>query len=403
MTDSTILSEPMIESSTIIEPRGHDSDPAQSAHKEPDAPEPKEPAAGAKESRIDTIKRAEADLEKANAAKEPVAAKEDAPKEPETKTTQPAKEEADAAPEAPKSPKPSEGRKIIEAPARFLPRAKELWNNVPHPVREEFERVMKESETEITSYREAKAFRDELKQYDDMARSVGTTVKQSLDNYVAIERKFAEDPAQGFRQLMSNLGMQPPQAISHILRAYGVTPQQLAAHMQQSPNEYTALAPQRQMQPQMQQPQQAPQQAADPRVQQLEQRLQSMEAERVHNSVIAPFAQEYPEYYQFEGQIAEVLKSGIIDTIHGAGLSPRDKLEAALLMVAPNTRRSIQGNPANTVQDTEPYSTPAVDLRGTKSIKGAPTSGTDQSGRRGKSMSRTEAIAAAAAELGVRL
>lgn len=400
MTDSTVLSEPMPETSTVIEPREHNADPAQAAHKEPDAPEPKEEKPAGKESRLDTIKRAAADLEKQNEAKAKEAPKEEAKPEAETKA-QPVKAEGEPAPEAAKSPKPSEGRKIIEAPARFLPRAKELWQNVPHPVREEFERVMKETETEVSRYREAQTFREELREYEEMAKTNGTTVKQSLDNYVAIERKFSEDPAQGFRQLMSNLQMTPPQAISHILRAYGVTPQQLAAHMQQAPNEYTALAQPRQA-PQMQQPQQqAPQ--ADPRVQQLEQRLQAMEAERVAQSIIVPFAQEYPEYYQHEGQIAEVLKSGIIERIHGNGLSPRDKLEAALFMVAPNTRRSGQSDPSYTVQNGQTNDeTPAVDLRGTKSVKGAPTPGTDASGRK-RSMSRTEAIAAAAAELGVRL
>ena len=43
----------------------------------------------------------------------------------------------------------SEGRKIIEAPARFLPRARELWQNVPHPVREEWMRVEQEREQEV--------------------------------------------------------------------------------------------------------------------------------------------------------------------------------------------------------------------------------------------------------------
>jgi hypothetical protein len=266
---------------------------------------------------------------------------------------------------------------------------------------EEFERVMKETETEVSRYREAQTFREELREYEEMAKTHGTTVKQSLDNYVAIERKFSEDPAQGFRQLMSNLQMTPPQAISHILRAYGVTPQQLASHMQQAPNEYTALAQPRQAQ-QMSQPQQQASQA-DPRVQQLEERLIAMEQEKVTQSVILPFAKDYPEYYQHEGQIAEVLKSGIIERIHGNGLSPRDKLEAALFMVAPNTRRSGQSDPSYTVQNGQTNDeTPAVDLRGTKSVKGAPNPGTDTSGRK-KSMSRTEAIAAAAAELGVRL
>jgi len=407
--ESTTLSEPMIESSTVIEPRGHDADPAQAAHKEPDAPDAKEPAPkepAAKESRLDTIKRAAAELDKQNAE----SAKE--PKEPAKEVTtakdeikaQPEKAEGEPAPVAEKVTKPSEGRKIIEAPARFLPRAKELWNNVPHPVREEFERVMKENETETAKYRESHAFREELREFEEMAKSNNTTVKNAITNYVGLERKFSEDQSQGYKQIIQNLNSTPQQAIGHILRAYGVSPQQLVQHMQNFPHEYTALAQQRQA-PQMQPQQQIQQQRQqDPEIAALKQEVESMRAERVANEIIAPFAREYPEYHDHEGQIAEVLKSGIIERIHGNGLSPRDKLEAALFMVAPNIRRSSQANPEDTVQS--PYTndiTPAVDLRGTKSIKGAPTPGADSSARRGKSMSRNEAIAAAAAELGLRL
>lgn len=404
MTDSTILSEPMPESSTVIEPRGHDADPAQAAHKEPDAPEPKEPSEPkGKESRLDTIKRAAADLEKQN----PEAKAEAKPeaKQPEEKSAEPEVKQpvkADSEPVAVKENKPSEGRKIIEAPARFLPRAKELWNNVPHPVREEFDRVMKEAETEKTQYVEAKQFKDELAEYDTMAKQSGTTVKAALQNYVAMEQALRSDPSTGFKQLMQNMGMHPVQVIGHILRAAGATPEQLVSLIQRDPSALTSLAPQQM--PQRGQQQQAALPPADPRVDQLERQLAEMKAQTVAAQVIAPFAEEYPEYYDHEDQIAKVLKSGIIEQIHGTGLSPRDKLEAALFMVAPNIRRSGQSAPAATVQSADAGdATPAVDLRGTKSVKGSPSSGADTSSRRKGNMSRNEAIAAAAAELGIRL
>lgn len=404
MTDSTILSEPMPESSTVIEPRGHDADPAQAAHKEPDAPEPKEPSEPkGKESRLDTIKRAAADLEKQN----PEAKAEAKPeaKQPEEKSAEPEAKQpvkADSEPVAVKENKPSEGRKIIEAPARFLPRAKELWNNVPHPVREEFDRVMKEAETEKTQYVEAKQFRDELAEYDTMAKQSGTTVKAALQNYVAMEQALRSDPSTGFKQLMQNMGMHPVQAIGHILRAAGATPEQLVALIQRDPSALTSLAPQQI--PQRGQQTQAAQPAADPRVDQLQQQLTEMRAQTVAAQVIAPFAEEYPEYYDHEDQIAKVLKSGIIEQIHGTGLSPRDKLEAALFMVAPSIRRSGQFAPAATVQSADASdATPAVDLRGTKSVKGSPSAGANTQPRRKGNMSHREAIDAAAAELGIRL
>lgn len=313
------------------------------------------------------------------------------------RSAEPAK--ADAVNERETPPKvegQSEGRKTAEAPARFLPKAKEQWISTPRPVREEVERIFREHETEKAQYAEHKHFREELSEFETLAKSTGTTLKQAMSNYVGMENAFRSDPAQGFRALMSNLEMQPQQAISHILRAYGVTPQQLSQHMAQNPNEYTALAPQRQVpQQQYQQPQQVEE---NPQVRALEERLARMEAEKVANDVISPFAQEYPEYYQNEDAIAEVLKSGIIERIHGNGLSPRDKLEAALFMVAPHVKRSMEGAadsqaPVPSQRDT----LPVVDLRGTKSIKGAPHG--VQTDRRGK-MSKEDAINEAMARFG---
>jgi len=271
--------------------------------------------------------------------------------------------------EAKPSPKPSEGRKIIEAPARFLPRAKELWNNVPHPVREEFDRVMRESETEISQYREAKQFRDDVKEFEELAQRHGVPFKQALTNYVDIERKFSEDPAQGFRQLMQNMNMHPTQAIGAILRSVNATPQQLAQMLNSNPEAFTALAPNMPRQQQVPQPQQR---QADPEIMALKEQVQALHAERVANDIIRPFAQEYPEYHEHEDAIAKVLQSGIIDQIHGSSLSPRDKLEAALFMVAPHVKRGSASGPVqdNSVQGDRTSETPAVDLRGgDKSVK----------------------------------
>jgi hypothetical protein len=168
--------------------------------------------------------------------------------------------------------------------------------------------------------------------------------------------------------------------------------------MQRQPEAYTALA----ARPMPQAPTQQPQAAqVDPQVKALEERLARMEAERVQNDVIRPFADEYPEYYDNEDQIAKVLQSGIIEQIHGTGLSPRDKLEAALFMVAPHVvKRSSTAASAQSLDSVLPQTrdiTPAVDLRGTKSIKGAPHG--VQTDRRGK-MSKDAAIEEAMARFG---
>lgn len=274
-----------------------------------------------------------------------------------------------------KTPKPSEGRKIIEAPARLLPQNKELWKGVAHPIREEWVRREQEYETETAQLREHKAFRDDLKEFEDLAKSKGVNFKQALTNYVDIERKFSEDPAQGFRQIMQNTNMTPQQAIGHVLRAFNATPQQLVERITAAPHEFTPLAQRPAQQQQVQQPE------PNPEIQELKKQLDSMRAEQLTTAVIAPFAQEYPEYWEKEDAIAKVLQSGIIEQIHGHGLSPRETLEAALFMVAPHTKRaSSQSGEADPVRSQDHDDTaPAGDLRGGKSVKSSVGSVSDTS------------------------
>ena len=371
MDDMTLTAELPENNSTVIDTdiqgvKSGGGKPAIEPTPEKEAPRKPESARDSLEAEA---KKIAAESEKDDGDEKPTAGN----KEPEKPKAEVKESEAKAKdanePEAKPSPKPSEGRKIIEAPARFLPRAKELWANVPHPVREEFDRVMRESETEIAQYKEAKQFRDDVKEFEGLAQRHGVPFKQVLTNYVDIERKFSEDPAQGFRQLMQNMNMHPTQAIGAILRSVNATPQQLAQMLTNNPEAFTALAPNmpRQTQ-QVQQQQRAP----DPEISALKEQVQALHAERVANDIIRPFAQEYPEYHEHEEAIAKVLKSGIIDQIHGSSLSPRDKLEAALFMVAPHVKR---GSASGTVQDNSVQGgrtseTPAVDLRGgNKSVK----------------------------------
>lgn len=403
MTETTVLNEPVDNApSNVVEPREHNENPSANAHKEQEAPEVNDDKPKKPESRLDTIKRAAADIEKANGKTEdkPKEGKEPEGEKPkvETESKAPAeKQEGKTAQENTAALKQPESRRANdEAPARFLQKAKEQWLSAPREVRQEVSRITQEYDREIETHRQAKASWDELADYDARARQSGTTLKQAVTQYVAMEDAFRSDPANGFRALMGNLQIGPVQAIGHVLRAAGVSPQQLMQHMSQNPNEYTALASQPVRQQQVQQPQE---QRVDPNIQQLQDRIAHMEAERVADSIIRPFAEEHPEYYQHEGAIAEVLKSGIIERIHGNGLSPRDKLEAALQMVA---SRPSQPRIDNAPVHNQAASPPVQDdVRGGKSVKGAPSPGFDNSQRRGK-MSRTQALDAAWAELGLR-
>lgn len=251
----------------------------------------------------------------------------------------------------------SEVRDRPEPPARFLPRAKELWRNTPNEVQSEVSRIVREHENEVQQYRESHQFREELKEYEELGKQHGVTVKQALQNYVGIERKFAEAPPEGFRQLLSNLNMQPQQAISHILRAFNVTPQALAAHINQDPNSYVSRAPQVQQQVQPQH---------NPEVDTLKQQITAMQTQMAHQQYIEPFIQDHPRYHELEQDIAFFLQSGKIP----ANLSPAEKLEAAYDMAE-------RINPSSNVSSFSPKQTSSEsrvdeDFNGSKSIKSSP-------------------------------
>lgn len=367
------FAEDMHTDSTIIDT---DIDPIKSGGGKPAVePAPEKPASPRKPETV--AESLEAEAKKLNAGKDEDEEDRDAKpveaKKPETaKEVKPAEAKEsevkakDGTEQELRTPKPSEGRKIIEAPARLLPQNKELWKGVAHPIREEWVRREQEYEQERSQFHEAKTFKEELAEYDTMARQSGTTVKDALKNYVSMEQALRNDPSTGFRTLLQNMNLHPTQAIGHIMQAVGITPQQLMEHMQRDPHAYTSLAQPRQVQqPQPQQRQ------ADPEVMALRQEMEQLRTERVTNDVIIPFMKDYPEFTAHETEVVKVLRSGIIDELHGTTLSPRDKLEVALFMVAPHLQRaSGQSEGLDSVRSEDRDTTaPAGDLRGGKSVK----------------------------------
>jgi hypothetical protein len=384
MTDySTSLAEPEApEYSTQLDaPRPSD----ETVKTQEPAEEPKAPPT--KESRLDTIKR----------AAEEVAPKKEEPatKEPEAKEEKPAAEEAKAEPEpAPKQapPENERGKAHIEPPSKFLPRAKELWINTPREVKAEVARVTAEAESEIQRHSEAAREYEPLREYAEMARKGGTDLKTALDRYVGMETALRDNPTQGFRGLLDNMGLRPEQAIGHVLAAYGLNPAQLVQHITGNPGAYAV---------QQGQPQQQPRENQEVAAlrQQMEQMQARLHSDNIERDVIAPFAAEHPRYYELQEPIANLLQSNMIPQ----SLSIHDRLAAAYDMAVRIHSPSKQYAPAPESQ--EPVTTEAgragTDFGGNKSVRGAPASGVETTSKvRGK-LSRTDALKAAMAELGI--
>lgn len=294
-------------------------------------------------------------------AEKPVVAKEAHEADPKAEKSADAEKPDATAQEKEQEERKSENRNRPEPPARFLPKAKEVWKATPAAVQSEVARMAQEHEAEVSQYREAHQFRQELKEFEDLGRASNTTVKQALTNYVNIEKQFHAAPHEGFKALLTNLQMQPAAAIGAILQAYNVSPQALAQHLQQSPEVYSPMAPRGPA------PQPQTQQQPNPEIQQLQRELQDMKLQQVTSQFIQPFMAEHPRYAELEGDIAFFLNSGKIPT----SLSPAERLAAAYDMAERINPSSSRADPAEQ-DDSNSRRVDTQDFNGSKSVKSSP-------------------------------
>jgi len=262
----------------------------------------------------------------------------------------------------------SEGRKHAEPPARFLPEARTKWANVPNEVKAEFHRVSQEYETEIAKGKQASERYEPLRQFDEIAKSNGRELKDSLAKVMQVERALSQNPIAGLDMILREIG--PRKADGSPLSLMEV-----AQHIVQNPQAYQRAA--------MQPAPQPVQQQVNPEIQALRAEIQSMRAEQTVVPLIREFSQSHPDYHALEPQIAVILaadeKTGlsIIDRIYGTGLSPEQKLAEAYRMAggtAPSRSDPSQAAPANSEAET---ARPVNPDAGKKSVRGAPSDGAD--------------------------
>lgn len=283
---------------------------------------------------------------------------------------EPAKAEADKSAAAtpateraePDDKRASEVRKYAEPPARFLPETKAKWANVPNEVKAEFHRVSQEYEQREQQNRTSVERYESIRQFDDIARSNGRDLKDSLTKMVQIEQAMARNPVMGLEMILREVG--PRKADGSPISLHDIA--QSVARL--SPQQYA-----QNMGSMGQQPQQQRQATVDPKVAQLEKTvasMQSMFAQQQANPIIQAFAAAHPDYQELEQQIATVLKSGIIDQMYSTGLSPEQKLAQAY-RIAGGRGPSSHSEPAQQAQSSVPPKDRPVDPAGQKSITGA--------------------------------
>jgi len=297
-----------------------------------------------------------AKVEKVEAKPEDKAAKPDekaVEAKPEDKT-QPDKADKSAAPakddatgqEGADKPRASEGRSHHEPPARFLPKAKEVWGNVPHAVKAEVARLVQEHDTELTQYRESHEFRQKLSKFEQMAKQHNTTIADALEDYTAVDGLLTANPVEGIRQVLARVGITPEQYAQHVLK----NPQAHQAPVSRAPD------------PQVQH------QSSE--IQALKAEIEAMRHEQAARSIIEPFRAEHPRYDELQDDIAFFLSSGKIP----ASLPPQERLEAAYDMAVRINPTSSVDQPKPTQEPVDVSRVPSSDA-GTKSVRGAPDAG----------------------------
>lgn len=256
----------------------------------------------------------------------------------------------------------NEKRRYAVVAERFTPEARAKWDNVPHPVKAELFRLSQERDTEIQRYRQSHERYEQFRQFDEIARTNGRDLRQSLEKVVAVERALAANPISGLDMILREVGPRKPDG--QPLSLYEV-----AQHIvSRGPQAYQQMAAQTMVQPQQRQP--------DPEIAALRQELAAMKTEQTVVPVVNSFAQSHPDFEQLAPQIKAILESKVIDGIYGSGLSYEQKLSEAYRMAG--GRASMQQMPEDTDEThSEVAARPVNPDAGKKSVRGAPSNGAD--------------------------
>lgn len=307
---------------------------------------------------------------------EKTAEKPDQGKEPDKKPEEPAKaQDRDEtgkfkAKDAPaggagqdQQPKPDTGSHA-DAPARFSTDAKAAWANAPEAVRAETHRALRELDAGITEYKEKM---EPLKRFDDMARANGTTMAKAMENYTRIDAMLQDNPVNGLEEICRSLGFSLQDVVNHV--------------SQQNPDER--------------------QQKLEAENRDLKQRLSQL-TNHVQNSAMTEAQKEidafkadpaHSRYEELEPVIARYLSNKTAETLEEA-YRMADTFHPAKDAPQP----APQGQPQAAQTRTEPD--PAAQTqRGTRSITGAPSAGSNPAARK-PSTSIKESLKRAIAQAG---
>lgn len=241
---------------------------------------------------------------------------------------------------------PAATKSTYEAPARFHAEAKAAWEAAPEPVRAEVVRLEKELSQGLEKYKESHARDEALKDFHEMAAKGGTDIKTALTNYTNMERQLRENPIKGFEAIAANLGV----PFRDIAAAYLNQP----ADQHQSQSDATIIELRNELA------------AIKQQVGGVTQSIQQQRQSAVLDTINA-FKADHPRYDELEPDM--VL---LIETKRAKDLAEAYSLAERL---NPAAAPPIPVASSAPVADTRQAQT----LKGTKSVNGSPTPGSNPS------------------------
>lgn len=243
-----------------------------------------------------------------------------------------------------------------EPPKSFLADSRDVWKNVPRVVRRDIEAMNSAHETERGQWRETTQRYESIKPYDDLAKSNGIDLTESLRRVSELENLIQSNPLAGLNRILQEAG--PRKADGQPFSLFEVAD----FIMKQGPDGYQKLVTHRQQD----------QQQGPSEVDALKDKVAAMEAEMKAGPIIAAFAAKNDRYHELESDIALFLQSGKVP----ASLSPEDRLAAAYDMaVRINPASNSQARPSAEGEETERR---AGDPSAAPSIRSSPGAVTEE-------------------------
>lgn len=229
-----------------------------------------------------------------------------------------------------------------DAPARFSADAKAAWATAPEPVKAEVHRAIREMEAGIEKHRASSEAFEPIRRFHEQAVQSGTTLEGALTRYTGWEAAVKRDPIHALASMAGNIGLSPQQLVAAINQRFGNA---------EGPQPDHALALMRHELAQISNELNGFKQATTAR---------DLEAH------VAQFAADKPRFDELSEDIAKLISTGYAKNLQEA-YEYAERLKPAPSAPLPDPTPTRAAEPDLTAQT----------LKGSKSLAGAPSTGSD--------------------------